>query len=75
MKFYLVRFYRSRTESRFSEVVKLPGYFDAGMIAAWLTYRFGVLICSGWEIEGFSFVPADCVEDYQPVRLEGLDDD
>ncbi len=75
MKFYLVRFYRSRTESTMSEVVELPGWWGTKEISGWLSFEFNDMLTSGWEVEGFAFVPADCVEDYQPVRLRGLDDD
>lgn len=74
MKFYRVKFLRSATESRYSEVVDLPCWWGTKEISGWLSYKYYDLLTSGWEVEGFAIVPEDCVENHRPVRLEGLDD-
>jgi hypothetical protein len=74
MQNYLVRFCRSKTDSRFSEVVELPGWWDCKRISDWLSIEFADLLSSGWEVEAFAWVPADCAKEHLP-KLEGLDDD
>ena len=69
MRNYLIRFYRSSTDSRFSETVELPGWWDCKRISDWLGIEFADLLSSGWEVEAF-----DCVEEHS-FKLEGLDDD